>query len=327
MNLKGIMSYFYLFNTIIIYKILYTTLLSILLLFAYTSYAFESDISHMNEIGVLTHETTIIQQWENILNTYNKENDTNFSYTNIDALPDILINLYEAWKIEDLKILWEWFALKNRVSIYEQFTPEQNFPTYTEEEWNLIHQNNYSPLTNYSRYIARQYAYNNVYTRNPYYNIYEGEYNGQNFVSQVLSAGWIPYVGQFIFDTFNADAWFYNSIIPSHTWGNAHAFYVHAMISDKYTKVNNNPNGRSQLQIWDIIQMDIGNNGTINHSMVVTKKTGNNYNQIYVTYNIDYDLNMWNWGKDVPLNQAISNVLNYGNGNVPYTLHLWKINY
>jgi len=308
---------FLFYNILKMLKYIYTTLFLIFSLsFSYSSYA-----------SILEYENTIIQQWEQLLNEYNQANNTNVLYTDTDAITDVLINLYDAWEIEDMKILSDGFALKNRVSIYEQFTQEQNFPTYSEEELNIPTQNNYSPLANYNRNTAKNYAlyWANKSPRNSNYSYYQGSLNGQNFVSQALYAGGVPFdcIPLLINKTLPS-CWYYNTLFPANTWWAAHNFYLHAIISDKYTKFNDNNYGRSQMQVWDIVQLDIGNTGTMNQSMMITKKTGNNYNQIFVTYSKEYNIPN-NDRKDVSLQEVIT--ITQAIDSPYYALHFWKVNY
>gem|GEM_PF-2797441 len=72
------------------------------------------------------------------------------------------------------------------------------------------------------------------------------------------------------------------------------------------------------------MQLDIGNTGTMNQSMMITKKTGNNYNQIFVTYSKEYNIPN-NDRKDVSLQEVIT--ITQAIDSPYYALHFWKVNY
>jgi len=99
------------------YKILYTTLLSILLLFSYTSYAFESYEE------VQQYENMIFQEGEQILSEYNDNYSTQYTFSNIDKLPNILENLVAEGKNQEAGLVNEYFRLKNRTPISQLVTP------------------------------------------------------------------------------------------------------------------------------------------------------------------------------------------------------------
>lgn len=118
------------------------------------------------------------------------------------------------------------------------------------------------------------YAYKYWKNYNTAYRYFSG-HDCTNFVSQAVRAGGWPYVsGWYRSD----DAWWYGWPIASWTWAGAHNWF-----SFTY----NRPRGYiaryfSNMSPGDILQVDWQRDGTIDHSMIVTKK--DSLGTIYLTY-------------------------------------------
>ncbi len=105
-----------------------------------------------------------------------------------------------------------------------------------------------------------------------------------NFVSQVLYAGGISQVSG---SRTSSEAWFYEYGIiarPSYTWSGAQNLYDHLKNhSNNVERVYST----ADIEVGDIISFDTvpdDNVFHIGHSAVVTKKTGNAWANIYLTY-------------------------------------------
>lgn len=130
-------------------------------------------------------------------------------------------------------------------------------------------------LKSYSFNLASvaYYAQAYVFNYNPYYRSFPGE-DCTNFVSQAVRAGgWPDVTGQSV-ATSN---WWYNAFTQSSTWVGAHNWMLFTY---------NRPRASmaafvSDLRVGDILQADWMSDGTIDHSMVVTSKSGS---EIYLTY-------------------------------------------
>jgi|GEM_PF-2819738 len=148
----------------------------------------------------------------------------------------------------------------------------------------------------YDRAKAVEYAYKWWNKRNnEEYGFYSRErggcydcwYDCTNFVSQVIKNGGIKErVGRY--DWY--DYWFYNDDRPALTWSLAHSFYLHM----KEVRKAQNGTRPSNLQVGDIISVDFEGDGSINHSVVITKIQNG---QIYATYHSsdNKDKNITDW--------------------------------
>lgn len=80
-------------------------------------------------------------------------------------------------------------------------------------------------------------------------------------------------------------AWWYNWTNQSRTWINAHQFYIFTRDQGRGRIVRN----FYEMQVGDVLQMDFGRDGFIDHSMVVTGKDRNGV--IYLSYHSNNTLN------------------------------------
>lgn len=103
-------------------------------------------------------------------------------------------------------------------------------------------------------------------------------------VSFILHAGGIPEVeGE---DRENDAVWFYEWGVltrPSYTWSGAQNLYDHLDIHSIYI---NRITSTANLKVGDIISFDLEDDNVfhISHSSVVTRKDGNTWDQIFLTY-------------------------------------------
>ncbi|MFD1408726.1 amidase domain-containing protein [Kroppenstedtia eburnea] len=148
----------------------------------------------------------------------------------------------------------------------------------------------------YNRKKAVDYAYKWWNKRNNaeygYYSRVNGGcaacwYDCTNFVSQVIKTGGIKEkVGRY--DWY--DYWFYNDKQPGLSWAVAHSFYKHMDEVRKPQKADY----VSQLKAGDIISVDFEGDGSIDHSVVVTKiKNGRIYATYHTSDNKDKDVTDW----------------------------------
>lgn len=138
----------------------------------------------------------------------------------------------------------------------------------------------------YDNIEARDYAYLWWNDRNPIYSTYYAEKKGcevsdkcwqdcANFVSQSLYAGGM----NFVFGTFywSDDSWHFGPLVPSHTWGGAASFYRH------WSNRAGVASTVSDLQTGDAVNYDAANDGDPDHTAIITKNTGSNSNNKYLT--------------------------------------------
>ena len=134
-------------------------------------------------------------------------------------------------------------------------------------------QRTYAAYSSLNRTAIVNYAYRYWSSYNPSYRSYPADCT--NFVSQaVYSGGWYFVSGLY---TSN-NAWWYNYLNQTRTWAGAHNWF-------QFTKQR--PRGYiaryfSDMQPGDILQADLNRDGTIDHSMIVTKKDSSGI--IYLTY-------------------------------------------
>lgn len=117
---------------------------------------------------------------------------------------------------------------------------------------------------------------------NPNYHRYDVDCT--NFVSQVLHAGGIPQVSG---ERKSTSSWYYDWGVlarPSYTWSGAHNLYEH--LRDYSTNIVRITSTKD-LKVGDIISFDTDPDDDtfhIGHTAVVTRKDGNSWSDIYLTY-------------------------------------------
>ena len=124
---------------------------------------------------------------------------------------------------------------------------------------------------NKSAVVAYAYKYWSSY--NPAFRSFKSDCT--NFVSQaLLSGGWMQING----DRTANSSWWYNWLFQSYTWAGAQNFF-------NFTKTKNRgylAGYFSNLSPGDVLQADWERDGSIDHTMIVTKK--DYYGNIYLTY-------------------------------------------
>lgn len=129
---------------------------------------------------------------------------------------------------------------------------------------------------------ARKWTEEGKKLSNPDYNRYDNDCT--NFVSQVLHENGVPEVDG---PRKEDSSWYYEwGLIarPSYTWAGAHNFYMH--LRDHSSNIER-VTSTADLKVGDIISYDIyPDDGTfhIGHTVVITKKEGNAWKDIYLTY-------------------------------------------
>jgi len=160
----------------------------------------------------------------------------------------------------------------------ETTSSETNLDSFTTE---------ISPLAvsanGYDNLKARQYAYDWAKKRNPTYSTYYAEKAGcnvansscwlkwndcTNFVSQALYSGGMKFrTGS---NYTSNDAWQFGPLVPTYTWGGAQNFYNH------WSQRAGVASSITALQTGDAVSADFGADGSIDHTAIITKNTGNN---------------------------------------------------
>ncbi|WP_312027582.1 amidase domain-containing protein [Paenibacillus cucumis (ex Kampfer et al. 2016)] len=137
---------------------------------------------------------------------------------------------------------------------------------------------------------ARDYAYSWWNKRNPTYSTYYAEKEGcnvansscwskwndcTNFVSQAIYAGGMKFrTGSHVTAD---DAWKFGPLMPTHTWGGAQNFYKH------WSQRAGVASSVAALQTGDAVNADFGADGHVDHTAIITKNTGNNNNNKFLT--------------------------------------------
>ncbi len=100
-----------------------------------------------------------------------------------------------------------------------------------------------------------------------------------NFVSQAIYKGGISTIksGLILPHTSN-DNWYYSDSKPSYTWGGADNFYKHFSNRAGIASIS------SDLQVGDVVSIDFTGDGSIDHTIIITKTTGTATSQQFVTY-------------------------------------------
>ncbi|ACX52193.1 hypothetical protein Adeg_1066 [Ammonifex degensii KC4] len=142
----------------------------------------------------------------------------------------------------------------------------------------------------YNRSGAVNYAYAYVFNYNPAYHKFSADCT--NFVSQCLKAGGIPMVNAWWRPWWDKDDWYYyrhgsdaydsnNDDDWSWSWVKVQTLYYHIK-----ARLGTQVSSPSQLQLGDIVQVDFDGDGTLDHSMIVTKIDGNG-NRYVMYYTVD----------------------------------------
>lgn len=73
------------------------------------------------------------------------------------------------------------------------------------------------------------------------------------------------------------DAWKFGPLMPTHTWGGAQNFYKH------WSQRAGVASSVAALQTGDAVNADFGADGHVDHTAIITKNTGNNNNNKFLT--------------------------------------------
>jgi len=136
----------------------------------------------------------------------------------------------------------------------------------------------------YNRQAAANYAYNNAYNDVPGTWRFEVEGKGDctNFVSHSLQAGGWRETGKYFY--WSKYAWYsdwYQTPGYSRSWVSATNLYRFML----YTTRADSVESADQMDIGDVFQIDYGNDGTWDHSMIVTGKDSRGLLMSYHTPN------------------------------------------
>lgn len=131
----------------------------------------------------------------------------------------------------------------------------------------------------FNRYAARDYARKYWTNYNTAYRDFSGSGDGgdcTNFVSQAMRwGGWTDVSGWYR----NTNYWWYNSLNQTWSWVGVQHWYEFALLNSHRTFKISNP---LSMTIGDVLQADWTNNGTKNHSMIVTYRSSTP--MVYLTY-------------------------------------------
>ncbi|MBP2110647.1 amidase domain-containing protein [Paenibacillus silagei] len=173
-------------------------------------------------------------------------------------------------------------------------TANNETTTSSETNFNSFATDEVSPLAvsanGYDNIAARDYAYSWWNKRNPTYSTYYAEKAGcnvansscwsqwndcTNFVSQAIYAGGMKFrTGSHVTAD---DAWRFGPLMPTHTWGGAQNFYKH------WSQRAGVASSVTALQTGDAVNADFGADGHVDHTAIITKNTGNNNNNKFLT--------------------------------------------
>jgi len=265
---------------------------------------FSFNISYWDNLNIYDEDLILQKKWEELLEKY------------IYKKEGIKINILDKNSLEYDKIIEEWInnirseilrewekILKNKNKLLNNIINEETFdPLSNNQDFNLYlynKLNNNISLSNtsllsvnyYDEDKSISYAKKWALWRNPeYYDFLENDCT--NFVSQSLQAWLMPFIVDWVFGKYDDNNWYYNYYNPwtdsSHTWINASKFYKHTL---KKTSRFSSKSSYSYLSKWDLIFADWENNGIIDHSMIITEKTGSLPSQIKLSYHSNNRLN------------------------------------
>lgn len=125
----------------------------------------------------------------------------------------------------------------------------------------------------FNREAAKEYAVQYWRNYNPTYRFFDKDCT--NFISQAMRAGgWTDVNGWYR----NPEHWWYNILNQTWSWVNVPYWYEFALNHSERTTLLSNPR-----YLWEgeVLQVDFTNNGTKDHSMIVTCRTSS---EIYLTY-------------------------------------------
>lgn len=201
----------------------------------------------------------------------NEKSENSFTVDYIYRQPDIIDPDYLIkTRLED-----------DKISQSDKITPSQH--KFMEDNYKLLqsYNKNSRVAASYSPVNAITYAATFATSRNKSYPVWGNDCT--NFVSQCLKAGgWIE-IGSYSTRTKTSD--WYNtgtSLYSCYSWSAAHNFYnfcsIHPGRTYGYSVSSFNAKNYS---VGDIVQIDYGKDGSINHAMIVVKNDGSN---VYVAY-------------------------------------------
>ncbi len=230
------------------------------------------------------YEDEITQKWEKIINNTLKKS----IYWDKQYIQEA-IRLIQEWKVNNKtkEMLIEYIEIKNRLPII--WWIHINLSNIENQE---VTNKNFTPLWSifYNRNNAVNYANQRALSRNPNYISYSNDCT--NFTSQVLAAGWINYIQVNTNWYLDSKNWWYsyqNWNSPTRSWTQAHSFFQHAQY---HTSTYTSSSSLSNLNIWDIIQMDWTGDWTIDHSAIITTKISNTTSGVQITYHSNDKLNV-----------------------------------
>ncbi len=234
----------------------------------YTSYA----ASFMVKDVELTKRDAIIKLTEHGVLTYaNPEHDPGVPATEeFENEHEVrLILVKGSWKVIDDKIVNLPRSATPSSSARRTPRPLPTSPLFLRNTTTDIESKSYG----FSGTAAANYALQYYQNYNPNYRSFPGD-DCTNFVSQAMRAGgWTDVTGQSV-ATSN---WWYNAFTQSATWTAAQNWELFTYNRPRASMAS----FVSDLRVGDILQADWTSNGTTDHSMVVTSKSGSD---IYLTY-------------------------------------------
>jgi hypothetical protein len=153
-------------------------------------------------------------------------------------------------------------------------------------------------------------SYVNTYVNDiPGYNVYFPDYTGSggnctNFVNQAILAGFVGSTdpatiyskrGQYQVDRYSTYKWFYDYPQLSASWKDASDLYDYAVANSPVNYkglhfqyiTSDSPTQAltfSLIQVGDVVFADWTGDGTIDHTMMVVRKSANNYGGVGVSY-------------------------------------------
>lgn len=174
---------------------------------------------------------------------------------------------------------------------------EDVHPTIESTEPYVSDNGSVTPMLDAGKYkVSGAVAYAHKWTEegkkltNPNYNRYDSDCT--NFISQVLAENGVAQVQG---PRKDDSSWYYEwGLIarPSYTWAGAHNFYMHLR---DYSSNIKRVTSTADLKVGNIISFDTNSNDDtfhIGHTVVITKKEGNSWDKIYLTYHstdrVDY---------------------------------------
>ena len=154
---------------------------------------------------------------------------------------------------------------------------------YASNWWNRTNNSDYSYYANYYGMDTSRNDYNDLDDGcSGQSNPARGWSDCADFVSQCILAGGVPQIKTGILLPHQRTTnWYYSNSKPSHTWGGANNFHQHW--AERVGVTTNT----SVLNVGDVVSVDFGNDGSVDHIMLIVESGENDSEKLLAAHSID----------------------------------------